>query len=158
METIPKPLFQRLVLTLLVGTGCLTTGTIFYFYKNDAIFLLLSIFVFLSSICKAAILFLQIIRKSYTMIEGTCLGIRRMPLYRCKEVTLEERNGKQVHLLLNQSKKIHMGICYRIYLKDTPKTSHGQNPLIQKAIITDNLIGIEHCTPPNSNHTTSPMP
>ena len=41
MEPIPKPLLRRLVLTLLVGTGCLLVGIAFYFIEKDSSFLLL---------------------------------------------------------------------------------------------------------------------
>ena len=38
MEPIPKPLLRRLVLTLLVGTGCLFVGAAFYLIEKDTSF------------------------------------------------------------------------------------------------------------------------
>lgn len=38
MEPIPKPLLRRLVLTLLVGTGCLFVGAAFYLIEKDTFF------------------------------------------------------------------------------------------------------------------------
>lgn len=54
MEPIPKPLLRRLVLTLLVGTGCLFVGAAFYLIEKDTSFFFLSLLFFLFSICKAS--------------------------------------------------------------------------------------------------------
>ena len=43
MEHMPKPLLRRLALTLLVGAGCLFTGSVFFLHERDASFLILSI-------------------------------------------------------------------------------------------------------------------
>jgi len=57
LEPIPKPLTKQLVLTLLVGAGCLFTGITFYFIEKDSVFLSLSLLVFFCSVDKSVFLF-----------------------------------------------------------------------------------------------------
>ncbi len=56
MEPMPKPLLRRLVLTLLVGTGCFFTGLVFFLHERDTSFFILSILLFAGSAAKALLL------------------------------------------------------------------------------------------------------
>ncbi len=76
MEPIPKPLLRRLVLTFLVGTGCFFTGLVFFLHEGDTSFFILSILLFAGSAVKAILLGLQIKRKTYFVLEGTCTDVR----------------------------------------------------------------------------------
>lgn len=158
MEPIPKPLTKRLVLTLLVGTGCLFTGIAFYFMENDPVFLSLSLLVFFCSVCKSIFLFFQIRNRSYAVIEGTCLSIHPLFLRNCNEVLLEDMEGNSFHLLLGRNQKLHPGIYYRIYFKSSSGIFPGRNPLMEKALLTDNLLGIEPAEPPSSTSCTNNCP
>ena len=150
METIPKPLFRRLVLTFLVGIGCLFTGIAFYFMENDLTFLYLSTLIFLGSVCKTVLLFLQIIHKSYTVIKGTCLSIHPLFFRNCSEIIIEDIDGNSLHLLLDKNQKLKPGMYYHIYFKSSSGIPPGSNPLVEKALLTDNLLGIELMKPPST--------
>ena len=151
MEAIPKPLYKRLVLTFLVGPGCFFIGLAFYLMEKDLSFFLLSTLVFFLSLCKTVLLFLQIVRKSYIMIEGTCLGIHPMLFCNCNEIILEDMDGNSLRLMLGKN---HRGVYYQIYLKTPSGISPGKNPLMTKALLTDNFLGMEPVEPPETISST----
>ena len=144
MEAIPKPLYKRLVLTFLVGTGCFFTGLAFYLMEKDLSFLLLSTLVFFLSLCKTVLLFLQIVRKSYIMLEGICLGIHPMLFCNCNEIILEDMEGNSLRLMLGKNQKL------QIYFKTPSGISPGKNPLMTKVMMTDNFLGMEPVEPPDT--------
>ena len=143
MESMPKPLCKRLVLTALVGTGCLLVGIIFFLLEKDTSFLYLSVLIFLFSTVKAISTFLMAKNNSFVAIEGTCISIHPMLLSKCNEVLLEDANGNGIKLLLGRNQKLHTGTPYRIYFKSASGISLGKNPFMEKALLTDNLLGIE---------------
>lgn len=143
MESMPKPLFKRLVLTALVGIGCLFIGTVFYLMEKDTAFLYLSVIIFLFSIGKAISTFIMAKTNSYVTIEGTCLSVHPMFLCKCNEVIMDDFNGNNLRLMLGRNHKLHPGIRYRIYFKTASGISPGKNPFMEKALLTDNLLGIE---------------
>jgi len=150
LEAIPKPLYKRLVLTFLVGTGCFFTGLAFYLMEKDLSFLLLSTLVFFLSLCKTVLLFLQIVRKSYIMLEGICLGIHPMLFCNCNEIILEDMEGNSLRLMLGKNQKLHRGVYYQIYFKTPSGISPGKNPLMTKVMMTDNFLGMEPVEPPDT--------
>lgn len=143
METMPKPLCKRLVLTTLVGTGCLFVGIIFFLLEKDTSFLYLSVLIFLFSAVKAISTFIMTRNNSFVTIEGTCIRIQPLLLSKCNEVILENANGNNIKLLLDRNQKLQTGISYRIYFKSASSISPGKNPFMEKALLTDNLLGIE---------------
>lgn len=150
MKTIPKPLYNRLVLTFLVGTSCFFIGLAFYFLEKDLSFLCLSGLIFFCSIGKTILLFLQMIHKSYLILEGTCLSIRPILFCNCNEVILEDTDGNSLRLMLGRNQKLHCGMYYRIYFKESSGISPGKNPLMAKALLTDNFLGMEPAEPPDT--------
>ena len=154
MESIPKPLFRRLILTFLVGTGCLFVGITFYFMENDIHFLSLSILVFFCSIVKTVMLYFQIIHKTYILMEGFCQSIRPLLFQKCNEITLEDMEGNRLQLFLGKNQKLQPGMYYHIYFKSSSGISPGRNPLMEKALLTDNLLGVELAEPPTTTSGT----
>lgn len=154
MEAIPKPLFRRLVLTFLVGIGCLFIGIAFYFMENDLAFLYLSALIFFCSICKTIFLYFQIANKTYFVIEGTCQSIRPLFFRNCNEIILEDTDGNSLQLLIGKNQKLQPGMYYHIYFKSSSGISPGRNPLMEKALLTDNLLGIELTEPPSTTSGT----
>ena len=152
MESMPKPLCKRLVLTALVGIGCLLVGIVFFMMEKDTSFLYLSVLIFLFSTVKAISTFIMAKTNSFVTIEGICISIHPILLSKCNEVIMEDPDGNALKLLLDRNYKLHTGTHYRIYFKTASSISPGQNPFMEKALLTDNLLGIEPIEYP---HTTS---
>ena len=147
---MPKSLFKRLALTFLVGTGCFFVGVLMLILKRDVSFFLLSLMIFLCSVCKCIAFFRRIQQKSYVMVEGTCCQIQPLFFRSCNKIILEDAFGNHMELLLDKNQKLREGVCYRIYLHSMSGISSGFNPFLKKALLTDNLLGIEVCDPPST--------
>lgn len=143
MEPIPKPLLRRLILIFLVGIGCFVVGITLLIVQKDLSFFALSALILLGSFIKAALLHRLIRRKAYTTIEGTCMDVRPKMLGQSREVLLTDPEGQKLRLLIGKEHKIQPGSCYRFYFKDASGISPGKNPLMEKALLTDNLLGVE---------------
>lgn len=130
MEHTPKPLLRRLVLTFLVGAGCFFTGLVFFLHQKDISFFILSILLSVGSAAKAILLGLQIRRKSYTVLEGTCTDVRL-------------KLGNEHLLRIGKDYKVRPGLSYRFYFRTSESIPSGQPPLLAIAALTDNLLGVE---------------
>ena len=96
MEPIPKPLLRRLVLTFLAGGGCFLIGLVFFLREGDMPFFTLSILLFLFSCGKGILLFLQVEKKAYTVLEGICTVAQQcqdLLLHRLQLLGMEHRQG-----------------------------------------------------------------
>ena len=147
MEHIPKPLLRRLALTLLVGAGCLFTGSVFSLHERDASFLILSILLSAGSAAKATLLALQIKRRSYSVLEGTCTDVRLKPFRNSYDIVLTDQDGCEHLLRVGKDQKIRLGISYRFYLKAPDTILSEQNPLLAKVPLPDGLLGVEELKP-----------
>ena len=147
MEHIPKPLLRRLALTLLVGAGCLFTGSVFFLHERDASFLILSILLSVGSAAKATMLALQIKRRSYYVLEGTCTDVRLKPFRNSYDIVLTDQDGSEHLLRIGKDQKIRLGISYRFYLKAPDTILSEQNPLLAKVALADGLLGVEELKP-----------
>lgn len=150
MEPIPKPLLRRLVLTFVVGTSCFFTGLVFFLYENDISFFILSTLLFAGSAAKGIRLCLQIKKKTYVILEGTCTDVRPKLFRNHRDVLLTDKEGNEHLLLVGKDHKIYPGLSYRFYFKKTDSIPPGQNPLLTKAALTDNLLGVEEIPPTES--------
>lgn len=88
------------------------------------------------------------------MIEGTCLGIHPMLFCNCNEIILEDMDGNSLRLMLGKNQKLHRGVYYQIYFKTPSGISPGKNPLMTKALLTDNFLGMEPVEPPETISST----
>ena len=143
MEPIPKPLLQRLVLTFLVGIGCFFTGLIFFLHQKDISFFILSILLSTGSAAKAILLGLQIRRKAYTVLEGTCTDVRLKLFRNTHDIVLTDQDGNEHLLRIGKDYKIRPGLSYRFYFRTPDSIPSGQSLLLAKAVQTDNLFGVE---------------
>lgn len=143
MEPIPKPLQHRLVLTFLVGTGCFFTGLVFFLHERDLSFFILSILLFVGFATKAILLGLQIKRKNYFVLEGICTDVRLKLFRNNYDIVLTDQDGIEHIFQISKDHKIHSGASYRLYFKTSDSIPSGQNPLLTKAVLTDNLLGVE---------------
>lgn len=143
MEPIPKPLLRRLVLTFLVGTGCFLIGLVFFLREGDMPFFTLSILLFLFSCGKGILLFLQVEKKAYTVLEGICTDVRMNLLGSTQYICLSDAEGNEHCLVIGKDHKIRTGLSYRFYFRTSESIPSGQSPLLAKAVLTDNLLGME---------------
>ena len=143
MGHIPKPLFRRLLLTLLAGGGCFLIGLISFLQKGDMPFFTLSILLFLFSCGKGAFLLLLVRKKAYTMLEGICTDIRRNLPGSTQNICLVDANGNRHCLVVGKGHKLRTGLPYRFYFRDSGGISPSTNSLLKKALLTDNLVGVE---------------
>lgn len=143
MEHTPKPLLRRLVLTFLVGTGCFFTGLVFFLHQKDISFFILSILLSAGSAAKAILLGLQIRRKSYTVLEGTCTDVRLKLFGNTHDIVLTDQDGNEHLLRIGKDYKVRPGLSYRFYFRTSESIPSGQPPLLAKAALTDNLLGME---------------
>lgn len=88
--------------------------------EKDLSFLLLSTLVFFLSLCKTVLLFLQIVRKSYIMLEGICLGIHPMLFCNCNEIILEDMEGNSLRLMLGKIRSFTEAYIIRSILRLLP--------------------------------------
>lgn len=143
MEHTPKPLLRRLVLTFLVGAGCFFTGLVFFLHQKDISFFILSILLSVGSAAKAILLGLQIRRKSYTVLEGTCTDVRLKLFRNTHDIVLTDQDGNEHLLRIGKDYKVRPGLSYRFYFRTSESIPSGQPPLLAKAALTDNLLGME---------------
>lgn len=143
MEHTPKPLLRRLVLTFLVGAGCFFTGLVFFLHQKDISFFILSILLSAGSAAKAILLGLQIRRKSYTVLEGTCTDVRLKLFRNTHDIVLTDQDGNEHLLRIGKDYKVRPGLSYRFYFRTSESIPSGQPPLLAKAALTDNLLGVE---------------
>ena len=143
MEHTPKPLLRRLVLTFLVGAGCFFTGLVFFLHQKDISFFILSILLSAGSAAKAILLGLQIRRKSYTVLEGTCTDVRLKLFRNTHNIVLTDQDGNEHLLRIGKDYKVRPGLSYRFYFRTSESIPSGQPPLLAKAVLTDNLLGVE---------------
>lgn len=143
MEHTPKPLLRRLVLTFLVGAGCFFTGLVFFLHQKDISFFILSILLSVGSAAKAILLGLQIRRKSYTVLEGTCTDVRLKLFRNTHDIVLTDQDGNEHLLRIGKDYKVRPGLSYRFYFRTSESIPSGQPPLLAKAALTDNLLGVE---------------
>ena len=143
MEPIPKPLLRRLVLTFLVGTGCFFTGLVLFLHQKDISFFILSILLFAGSAIKAVLLGLQIKRKTYFVLEGICTDVRLRLFRNSHDIVLTDQDGNEHLLRIGKDQKIRPGVSYRFYFRTSESIQSGQSPLLAKAVLTDNLLGME---------------
>ena len=143
MEPIPRPLSQKLALTLLVGAGCFLTGLVFWFSQKDTAFFLLSSVIFLCSCIRAASLFRKIRGKSYLVLEGICTSYCPKLFVKYREIYLLDSKGVSHTLLIGRDYKIRTGCSYRFYFLSPPDSLKEDSPWLEKAMLADSLLGME---------------
>ena len=73
--SFPSPLKRKILLTFLVGIGCLLVGIAFTIFAKDTMMLILSIAVCAFSFYKAFTMFRTAAKRDYEVVEGTCMSI-----------------------------------------------------------------------------------
>lgn len=143
MNPIPKPLHQKLVLTLLVGIGCFFTGLALSVSIRDKTLFFLSAAILVFSCIRTVSLYFKIKSGSYYTLEGTCCSVFFLPFRKNYTAALTDRDGRDRILHLPKDCRVRPGLSYRFYFQCPPDFLSGQNAFLEKSYLSDNLLGIE---------------
>jgi hypothetical protein len=142
LKNCPKALAHKILLTALIGAGCLFVGAAYYIFSKDSITLALSGFVFVFSIVRSAGLYGTVTKQKYEVIEGTCIGVSSKVFRKQLTVKLMVDAGIETSLRLGKQAKIRIGFRYRFYFKEGEHLSLG-NEYFDTALSSDHFLGFE---------------
>jgi len=77
------------------------------------------------------------------VLKGTCKRMTRLLIQNCNKFILEDADGNILELLLGKTVILEPGETYRIYFKYAEGFSPGNNLLMEKALLTNNFLGVE---------------
>ena len=140
--SFPSPLKRKMILTALVGIGCLLVGIAFTAIAKDTMMLLLSVAVCAFSFYKAFAMFRIASKKDYEIVEGTCTAIVPKLLNKFRKIKITDDEGNETTLLLAKQSKITIGERYKFYFKKTTRVTLG-NEYFDSALSSDCFLGYE---------------
>ena len=138
---LPRPLFFRLVLIFLIGTGCFSIGFLLFFLNQDRILLCLSILLLLFSIIKGLAFYHSLRQMEYLVWEGVCTEVTACPLSHSFRITLLDKEGNTSEVTLPGKSAPQAGLAYRIYLKKTD--IFPENKFLSRFFSSDAFLGME---------------
>lgn len=138
---LPRPLFFRLVLIFLIGTGCFSIGFLLFFLNQDRILLSLSILLLLFSIIRGLVFYRFLQKKEYLILEGICTAITPRPFSRSFRITLLNKEGNTSEVTLPRKSAPQTGLAYRIYLKKSDFST--ENGFLSRFSSSDAFLGME---------------
>ena len=140
--SFPTPLKRKMLLTALVGIGCLLVGVAFTIFAKDTMMLILSAAVCAFSLFKAFTLYRVASKKDYEVVEGTCSAIIPKLLPKFRKIKITDDEGNETTLLLSKQSKVAIGERYRFYFKKTTRVTLG-NEYFDSALSSDCFLGYE---------------
>lgn len=143
--SFPAPLKRKMLLTALVGIGCLLVGVAFTIFAKDMMMLFLSIAVCGFSLYKTFTMFRVASKKDYEIVEGTCSAIVPKLITKFKKIKITDDEGNETTLLLSKQSKVSIGERYRFYFKKTTRVTLG-NEYFDSALSSDCFLGYEPIT------------
>lgn len=146
--SFPSPLKRKMILTALVGIGCLLVGIAFTAIAKDTMMMLLSIAVCAFSFYKVFAMFRIASKKDYEIVEGTCTAIVPKLLNKFRKIKITDDEGNETTLLLAKQSKITIGERYKFYFKKTTRVTLG-NEYFDSALSSDCFLGYEAATETN---------
>jgi hypothetical protein len=142
LKNCPKALAHKILLTALIGAGCLIVGSAHYIFSRDRITLALSAFVFVFSIVRTIGLYSTVTKQKYEIIEGTCTGVSSKAFRKQITVKIMDDAGIETSLRLGKQTKIRIGFRYRFYFKKGEHLPLG-SAYFDTALSTDHFLGFE---------------
>ncbi len=142
LKNIPGVLLQKVLLTALIGIGCLLVGTAYYICARDRVFLALSGLVLLFSLLRSISLYRTITGQKYDIIEGTCVSVSAKPFRNQSRIRILNKEGVETTLCLGKQSKIKIGFRYRFYFKQNQQPTVGSE-YFDTALSTDQFLGLE---------------
>ena len=143
MTNIPKPLFSKLLFTILIGTGFLLFGAVYHFcFSPDKVFLYMSLFVFTASRFKGGLLFNKLKNGNYEVVEGICVGLSSKPFSKLRNVKFIDAEGIEATVRIPKNHKFQIERKYRLYFSKQPAVSVGSD-FIDSRLAADSFLGYE---------------
>ena len=143
--SFPAPLKRKMLLTAIVGIGCLLVGVAFTIFAKDMMMLFLSIAVCGFSLYKTFTMFRVASKKDYEIVEGTCSAIVPKLITKFKKIKITDDEGNETTLLLGKQSKVAIGERYRFYFKKATRVTLG-NEYFDSALSSDCFLGYEPIT------------
>jgi len=140
--SFPAPLKRKMLLTALVGMGCLLVGVAFTIFAKDMMMLFLSIAICGFSLYKTFTMFRVASKKDYEIVEGTCSAIVPKLITKFKKIKITDDDGNETTLLLGKQSKVSIGERYCFYFKKTTRVTLG-NEYFDSALSSDCFLGYE---------------
>lgn len=141
-KNTPTPIYHKLILTCIVGTGCLLAGLAMALFLHDRMMMFLSLAIWIFSFAKAVTYYRIMCNRKYEIVEGTCVAITPKPLRKYRKIKIMDDNGIESSLLLEKHAKVKIGYRYRFYFKETQHLTFG-NSYLDNAISSDHFLGYE---------------
>lgn len=142
MKQIPKPLVHKILITPLIGAGCLLLGVAMYLGAGDRTLLLLSGVLFLSCLVKGFFYYQIASHIRYEIVCGTCTRIMPQMFGRLRKIQIMDKDGIETTLQLPKDCRFRIGEQYRLFF--TQQTGLPIGPAsIRTALTTDSFLGYE---------------
>ena len=125
----PKILARKVIMTALVGVGCLFIGVSYFFYSGDRTTLLLSATVLVFSFVRTFGLYRTISAGQYETVEGTCVAVKHRPMRKHFVIKMMDDSGIESTMYLDKQTKVKIGFRYRFYFSRVEKVSLGNEYL-----------------------------
>lgn len=135
-------MFEKLVLTALVGMGCFIVGIAFYLFSKDRITLVLSGLVLISSLFRCYSLYHTVLGKKYEVVKGTCISISKKTFRKYSTINILDDTGIENTLRLGSQSKIKIGFRYRFYFTQGDHLPIG-NEYLDTAMSSNHFLGYE---------------
>lgn len=142
MKQIPRPLLHKILITPLIGAGCLLLGVAMYLSDGDRTLLLLSGVLFLTCLVKGIVYYRIAVRNKYEVVCGTCTRIIPQMFGRLRRIQIMDEDGTETTLQLPKDCRFRIGEQYRLFF--TQRTGLPIGPAsIRTALTTDSFLGYE---------------
>ena len=142
MKQIPKPLLHKILITPLIGAGCLLLGVAMYLGADDRTLLLLSGVLFLSCLVKGFFYYRIASRNRYEIVCGTCTCIMPQMFGRLRKIKIMDKDGVETTLQLPKDCRFRIGEQYRLFFTQRSGIPIGPTAL-RSALTTDSFLGYE---------------
>lgn len=142
MKQIPKPLLRKILITPLIGAGCLLLGVSMYLGAGDRTLLLLSGVLFLSCLVKGFFYYRIASRNRYEIVFGTCTRIMPQMFGRLRKIQIMDKDGIETTLQLPKDCRFRIGEQYQFYFTQGNGVLLGPAS-IRTALTTDSFLGYE---------------
>ena len=139
---LPRPLFFRLVLIFLIGTGCFFIGFLLFLFNQDRILLYLSILLLIFSIIKGLAFYHSLLKMEYLVLEGVCTGVTPCPFSRNFRITLLDKEGNSSEIMLPRKSAPKTGLAYR--KKQKKSAFFAENRFLSHFFSSDAFLGMEN--------------
>lgn len=143
MNSIPKSLQQKLILTFLVGIGCFIIGLALSVSFKDKTLLYLSAAILIFSTIHSFSLYFRIKSGSYYILDGICISVTSLPFRKNCTAVFADSAGNSRLLHLPKDYKVRSGFSYRLYFRCPPDLSIMQSPFLERAYLSENLLCVE---------------